>query len=232
MPWLHEVKGVLQMWYAGEQMGPATARLLFGDVASSGKLTHTFPQSEGDLPTAGDPERLPGTLSDGSIERQPGNTEPRQVEFAEGLEVGYRWYEAQGIKPLFEFGHGLTYTRFKYDRLRVTPQRTDGRKEIRIRFRVENAGRRTGTEVAQAYVELPARTGEPSKRLIGWKRVMLRPGESRNATIRISAADLKDLHLLQYWNPGSGRWTTAKGFYEISVGSSFDTSLEDRFRIR
>ncbi|GAA5037162.1 glycoside hydrolase family 3 C-terminal domain-containing protein [Thermocatellispora tengchongensis] len=232
MPWLDSVKGVLEVWYAGEQMGPAIASLLWGDTAPSGKLTHSFPRSEADLPTAGDPRRYPGTFSDGSVVRAPGNTEPRQVDYTEGLKVGYRWYEAQGIEPLFPFGHGLTYTTFRYDKLRVTPGVTNGAREIRIGFRLTNTGRRTGTETAQAYVELPASANEPSKRLLGWKRVTLAPGESRNVQITISAADLADLHLLEYWNPATGKWTTARGSYEISVGTSFDTALKDRFTIR
>ncbi|MGW0810734.1 beta-glucosidase [Nonomuraea sp. NPDC002799] len=229
MPWIDSVKGVLEVWYAGEEMGPAIASLLWGDTAPSGKLTHSFPRSEADLPTAGDPRRYPGTFSDGSIVRAPGNTEARQVEYEEGLKVGYRWYAAQGVRPLFPFGHGLTYTTFAYDRLRVTPASA---KEVRIRFRLTNTGRRTGTETAQAYVELPASAGEPAKRLLGWQKVTLRPGESRDVQIAISAADLEDLHLLQYWNPRSGRWATAKGTYQVSVGTSFDTSLESRFTIR
>ena len=227
MPWIDSVRGVLEVWYAGEQMGPAIAALLFGDVAPSGKLTHSFPRSEADLPTAGDPRRYPGTFSDGSIVRPPGNTEPRQVSYSEGLAVGYRWYESRGIEPLFPFGHGLTYTTFAYSRLDVSFDR-----DLRIRFRVTNTGRRTGTETAQAYVELPASAHEPSKRLLGWERVTLAPGQSRTVEIRISAADLRDLHLLEYWNPRTERWTTAGGGYEVTVGTSFDTALSDGFVVR
>jgi beta-glucosidase len=231
MPWLDSVKGVLEVWYAGEQMGPAIASLLWGDTAPVGKLTHSFPKSEADLPTAGDPEQYPGTFSDGSTVRPPGSDEPRQVEYKEGLRVGYRWYAAQNIEPLFPFGHGLTYTTFAYDQLQVTPTTTNGNKEIRIRFRLTNTGQRTGTETAQAYVELPAAANEPSKRLLGWQKVTLLPGHSKNVQITISAADLADLHLLQYWNANTGEWTTAKGTYGVSVGTSFDTSLDDQFTI-
>jgi beta-glucosidase len=212
-------------------MGPAIASLLWGDTAPVGKLTHSFPKSEADLPTAGDPEQYPGTFSDGSTVRPPGSDEPRQVEYKEGLRVGYRWYAAQNIEPLFPFGHGLTYTTFAYDQLQVTPTTTNGNKEIRIRFRLTNTGQRTGTETAQAYVELPAAANEPSKRLLGWQKVTLLPGHSKNVQITTSAADLADLHLLQYWNANTGEWTTAKGTYGVSVGTSFDTSLDDQFTI-
>lgn len=231
MPWVDDVESVLEVWFAGEQMGPAIASLLWGDVDPSGRLTMSFPVSEADLPTAGDPEQYPGTFSDGSVVRPPGNTEPRQVEYKEGLQVGYRWYDAQDIEPLFPFGHGLTYTEFAYDHLQVTPTTTDGTKELRIRFRLSNTGERAGTETAQAYVELPSATGEPSKRLLGWQEVTLEPGESRNVQITISAADLEDLHLLEYWDTVTQEWATAPGTYGISVGGSFDTVLEDEFLI-
>ncbi|MDG4825520.1 glycoside hydrolase family 3 C-terminal domain-containing protein [Asanoa sp. WMMD1127] len=217
MPWLDDVKGVLEVWYAGEQVGPATAALLFGDAAPSGKLTHSFPRSEADLPTAGHPDRYPGVFVDGST--------VRQVDYSEGLEVGYRWYAAQGVAPLFPFGHGLTYTSFAYRDLRVE----SGRDGLRVRFRLTNTGQRAGTETAQAYVELPAAAGEPAKRLLGWQRVTLAPGRSTTVEIRLSAADLADLHLLQHWD---GRWTTAKGRYTVTVGGSFDTALSDRFTLR
>jgi beta-glucosidase len=224
MPWIDSVRGVLEVWYAGEQVGPAIAALLWGDISPSGKLPHSFPRSEADLPTAGDPERYPGTFPDGSA--------VRQVEYKEGLQVGYRWYEAQATKPLFPFGYGLTYTTFRYDRLQVTPSSRDGKKELRIRFRLTNTGVRSGTETAQAYLELPGSAQEPSKRLVGWQKVTLSPRQSHTVQITISAADLADLHLLQYWNTDSGRWTTAKGTHTLSVGTSFDTSLQQRFIIR
>jgi beta-glucosidase len=154
------------------------------------------------------------------------------VEYKEGLQVGYRWYAAQHIAPLFPFGHGLTYTTFRYDRLQVSPSATRHGRELRIRFRLTNTGPRTGTETAQAYVELPRSAGEPSKRLLGWQKVTLAPGRSRTVQITVSAADLADLHLLQYWDARTGRWTTPRGSYEVSVGTSFDTARADRFTLR
>ena len=127
MPWLSKVKAVLEVWYAGEQMGPAIASLLWGDVNPSGRLTHTFPRSEADLPTAGSPRQYPGVFADGSTTRPPGSTEIRQVDYLEGLKVGYRWYDAERIKPLFPFGHGLSYTKFDYGKLQVSPQVATGR---------------------------------------------------------------------------------------------------------
>lgn len=232
MPWLHSVKGVLETWYAGQQMGPAIARLLYGDVNPSGKLPISFPRSEADLPTAGSAHQFPGTFANGGTVRPAGSTEIRQVDYTEGMKVGYRWYSSQGIEPLFPFGYGLSYATFDYSHLQVTPTTTDGSKEIRIRFRLTNTGDRTGTETAQAYVELPASTGEPSKRLVGWQQVTLAPGEFRNVEITLTAADLADLHLLEHWDTVAKDWRTADGTYGISVGTSFDTQLHDTFRIK
>ncbi|MBG0565393.1 glycoside hydrolase family 3 C-terminal domain-containing protein [Actinoplanes sp. NEAU-A11] len=218
MPWLASVPAVLETWYGGEQMGPAIAALLFGDANPSGKLPMTFPRSLADTPTAGDPARYPGVRAEGET--------IRQVEYDEGLKVGYRWYEAEDIDPLFAFGHGLSYTSFRYRDVRVTG---DGHGDLRIRFQITNTGRRTGTEVAQAYVTLPAATGEPAKRLVGWSRVTLAAGRHRTVEIRLSRADLKDLHLLEYW---AGEWRTAPGTYRVHVGGSSQTTLSDTFRVR
>jgi beta-glucosidase len=155
------------------------------------------------------------------------------VEYSEGLQVGYRWYDAQGIEPLFPFGHGLTYTTFAYDQLQVTPTMTrDGDKTLRIRFRVTNTGDTTATETAQAYVELPGVAGEPSKRLLGWDQVTLGPGEREKVQIALSGEDLEDLHLLEYWDTASQDWTTPTGTYTVTVGGSFETETQDAVRMR
>jgi beta-glucosidase len=233
MPWIDKVDGVLEVWYAGERMGPAIANLLSGAVNPSGKLTHTFPASEADLPTAGSPAQYPGifTATGTTTPPNPRAGAIRQVEYSEGLQVGYRWYESQGIDPLFTFGHGLSYTTFQYSKLQVTPTTTDGAKQIRVRFTLTNTGNVAGTEVAQAYVELPASTGEPSKRLLGWSTVSLAPGEKQHVELTLEPADLAELHLLEYWDPTTAAWTTANGTYTVSVGGSFDTALSDTFRI-
>jgi beta-glucosidase len=231
MPWLDDVSGVFEAWYGGEQVGPALAGLLFGDVNPSGKLPMTFPASLADVPT-NTPEQYPGVFADGSTTRPAGSTEIRQVEFSEGLEVGYRWYESQGIEPLFEFGHGLSYTDFEYSHVQVTPKATSGEKEVRIRFRLANTGERAGTEIAQAYVGFPDAAGQPSKRLVGWEHVTLEPGQHRNVEITLSAEDLAELRLLQYWDEGSDSWSTAPGTYTVQVGGSVDAEASAELRIK
>jgi beta-glucosidase len=230
MPWLDKVKGVLQMWYAGERMGPALTNLLSGAANPRGKLTHTFPASEADLPTAGSPARYPGIFTETGTTTPPSPRAGaiRQVEYSEGLGIGYRWYASQNIEPLFPFGHGLSYTRFRYSDLEVTPL-TIANTAVRIRFQVKNTGRVAGTEVAQAYVELPGYTGEPSKRLVGWRTVSLDPGQAKQVEITLSRDDLKRYHLLQYWSPSANAWRSATGLHRVSVGGSFDTALRDSF---
>ena len=231
MPWLNGVQAVLENWYGGEQQGPAIASLLFGDVSPTGKLPMTFPASLADTPT-NTAQRYPGVFADGSTTRPPGSTEIRQVSYSEGLQVGYKWYQQQGIEPLFPFGHGLSYTTFAYDKVNVTPTSTSGAKEIRISFKITNTGDRAGTEIAQAYLDLPASTGEPGTRLVGWQAVSLEPGQHANVTIALSPDDLADLHLLEYWDSAVHDWKVAKGAYGVAVGGSSDAAVATAFTIK
>ncbi len=231
MPWVGGVQAVLENWYGGEQQGPAIASLLFGDVAPSGKLPMTFPASLADTPT-NTPAQYPGVFSDGSTTRPAGSTEIRQVDYSEDLAVGYKWYQSQNIAPLFAFGHGLTYTTFAYDKVKVTPKSTNGAKEIRISFRLTNTGTRTGTETAQAYVTLPSSTATPGSRLVGWQSVTLAPGEHANVTIALSPDDLAEMHLLQYWDAAGDSWKTAPGTYGVAVGGSSAATVATEFSIK
>lgn len=223
MPWIDEVRGVLETWYAGDQQGTAVARLLWGDDNPSGKLPMTFPRAVADLPTR-TPEQYPGTFAGGGTTRPPGDeTSIRQVDYSEGLKVGYRWYDSQDIEPLYEFGHGLSYTGFRYSDLHVT--REEG--GHRVRFKIRNVGSRAGAETGQVYLTLPGGAGEPGKRLVGYARADLRPGRSKvvSLTIREDAPN----HPLSYWKPSHG-WTTPTGAYSVQVGaSSRDLRLEASF---
>ncbi len=143
MPWIDSVKAVLEAWYPGQEDGNAIAAVLFGDVNPSGKLPVSFPRSLADVPAA-------------SAARWPG--EGGQVRYAEGLEVGYRWYQGRKIAPLFPFGFGLSYSTFRFANLRVARGR--GRR-VAVAADVTNAGRRAGSDVVQVYVGFPAADGEP-----------------------------------------------------------------------
>ncbi|NJP42967.1 beta-glucosidase [Streptomyces sp. PRB2-1] len=196
MPWLNQVAGVFEGFYPGQQIGTAMAALIFGDVNPSGKLPVTFPKSIADVP-AHTAAQWPGTNG--------------QVQYSEGLKVGYRWYDSQNIEPLFPFGFGLSYTTFGYSNLQVGAL-SGGNATVHVT--VTNTGSRAGTDVAQLYVGFPSSTGEPPHQLRGYQRVTLNPGQSQTLTFTVSTHDLA------YWNTGSNNWTTAAGTYQILVGDS------------
>ncbi|MCO5997192.1 glycoside hydrolase family 3 C-terminal domain-containing protein [Actinoallomurus rhizosphaericola] len=198
MPWLDGVPAVLEAWYPGEEDGNALAALLFGDVNPSGKLPVTFPRSESQTPTS-TPDRYPGVNGD--------------VNYSERLEVGYRWYDAQGEQPLFPFGYGLSYTSFAFRHLKVSPH-PDGHGRVTVSVDVRNTGSRTGAEVAQVYVSAPPSAGEPPRQLKGFVKVTLRPGRTTRVTVPL------DARAFSVWDAASQRWTTVGGRHLVSVGDS------------
>lgn len=219
MPWLTSVKAVVEAWYPGEQQGTAIARLLYGDDNFVGRLPMTFPKSLADTPTS-TPQQYPGTFADGSTTRPTGSTAIRQVTFSEGLLVGYKWYAAKNIAPLFPFGYGLSYSGYAYNNLKVTAK-SNGKKPIDVTFLVTNTGPKAGTETAQVYLTLPSTTGEP-KRLVGFAKVSPKVGRGEKVTVTIdpSAADLP----MSYYDTASHAWAIAPGTYTVEVGTSAATT--------
>lgn len=202
MPWLPQVGAVLQAWYPGQRGGQAIAKVLTGVAAPEGRLPITFPASVDQLPRPNIPgfdpkERSP--LGLGS------KVEPFDIVFEEGSDVGYRWFERREIEPLFPFGHGLTYTTFGYDSLRLA-----GGERLRATFTLTNTGPRTGVEVAQLYAAPPGRT----HRLVGWARVSLRPGESREVVVDA------DPRLLASFDETTAAWRREPGTFSVYVGRS------------
>jgi beta-glucosidase len=194
MPWANSVKGIVENWYPGQTDGSAIAALLYGDVNFSGKLPVTFPQSLADVP-ASTPAQWPG---------QNGT-----VQYSEGVNVGYRFYDAQNKTPLFPFGFGLSYTNFGYANLTVgTP---DANGNVAVGFDVTNTGSRAGAEVAQVYVAESPQNGEPPKNLRGFTRVSLNPGQTQHVAVTLDARSF------QFWN---NAWTNATGTNQILVGAS------------
>lgn len=231
MPWLDDVDAVFSNWFAGEQMGPALTALLWGDVNPSGKLPMTFPKSVSDTPTGSDPARYPGIFSNGSTTRPAGSTEARQVSYSEGLQVGYKWYDAQGIEPLFEFGHGLSYTEFEYSKLKVKTKAKNGAAVSTVTFTVENTGDRAGTEIPQVYLTLPDAAKEPGKRLVGFDRIELAPGEKKTVEVVIDSGASNQPYSI--WDVNKDAWKIVDGNYTVSVGSSSrDLPLEDGFKVK
>ncbi|HEX3899478.1 MAG TPA: glycoside hydrolase family 3 C-terminal domain-containing protein, partial [Mycobacteriales bacterium] len=200
MPWLNQVKGVLDMWSPGEQDGNAAAALLFGDVNPSGKLPLTFPKSVSQDPIKS-AQQWPGV---------PNKAKVPQSHYSEGLLVGYRWYDAKHITPLFPFGFGLSYTRFRFSHLTV--RQTEG--GATARFAVTNVGTRSGSEVAQLYVGDPKAAHEPPIQLKGYQKVSLEPGERQWVTLHL------DSRSFAYWNTTANGWRVAPGCYSIDIGDS------------
>jgi beta-glucosidase len=216
MPWLDQVPAVLESWYGGQEQGNALADILFGDVTPSGKLPVTFPRSDHDTPVSS-PEQYAGR--DGFV-----------AYYSEGLGVGYRGYDQFGIEPLFPFGYGLSYTSFAYAQLQVEPETTDGTRNVQVSFTVTNTGGCVGAEIAQVYLGLPASTGEPLKRLVGWAKVELAPGETEEITMTLDPNATS--HPLSYWNINTHGWETASGNYQVYVGtSSRDIRLTGTLRV-
>ena len=210
MPWLDKVAGVVEAWYAGSAGHKALANVLVGDVNPAGKLAITFPKSEKDLPH----ELIPALPPKDQVANYA-------VHYDEGPEVGYKWYEAEHKQPLFAFGFGLSYTSYAYSGLSVDSTAKT------VRFTVKNTGERAGTEIAEVYARLPKGADESFKRLVGWKRVSLAPGESQTVTVAI------DPRVLQTFDEANDRWNFAPGAYEVFVGaSSDDTPLAGSLLVR
>lgn len=190
MPWASEVSAIVEAWYGGEEMGPALARVLFGDTNPGGKLPVVFVQNAADLP-------FPGDLV---------------VRYDEGLFVGHRLLDRDGREPLFPFGHGLSYTTFAYRGLTLTAGETE--RELRVGFELENTGSVAGSEVAQLYVGFPDGAGEPASVLRGFERVTLAPGEQKTVTLSLGP------RALSVWDAAAHAWAVPSGTFRVDVGSS------------
>ena len=209
--WLERVPAVVQAWYPGQEGGTALAEILFGDVNPSGRLPVTFERRWEDNPVRDSYYPADGT---------------NRVVYKEGVFVGYRGYEKRGVRPLFPFGHGLSYTTFEYGNLSVRPAAGGAAAGPRyeVSFDVKNTGRREGAEVAQVYVS-PAPTGveRPAKELKGFAKVLLRAGESRRVTVTL------DARAFAYYDAAAKRWRAEPGDYGVLVGrSSEQTELRGK----
>ncbi len=193
MPWVNNVHAVLEAWYPGLQGGPAIADILFGTVNPSGKLPITFPVNDTDQPQK--------AISSTDL----------NVVYSEGLQMGYRWYDAQNIQPLFPFGHGLSYTTFQYSAM---SSKVDTAGNVSATFTLKNTGKVAGAEVAQLYVALPATAGEPPRRLIGWQKVQLPPGGSKQVTITVAP------ERMAIWDTTLHQWHIPAGTFTLYAGAS------------
>jgi beta-glucosidase len=211
MPWIDKAPAVLEAWNQGAEDGHVVADLLFGVVNPSGKVPTSYPRSEDDTLYAGRAERYPGT--------DEGDGYP-VIRYSEGLEIGYRWFQAQGIGPLFGFGFGLSYTTFDITDVSVhAPDGADG--PVTVTASVTNTGSVAGAEVVQVYLGVPVE-GQPPKRLVGFQKVFVEPGESKPVTITIDPAATN--HPFGVWDYCSRRFVTKPGTYTVYVGNSVDNT--------
>jgi len=224
MPWAGQVGAILEAWYAGSKGADAVANILFGDVNPSAKLPMTFPRSEADLPhpTVVKPPKATTDADRQGWKRIAQGLPSFDVTYDEGVKVGYKWYDAGNKPVLFPFGFGLSYTTYSYSNLKV-----DSGKNPRVTFTVTNTGNRAGAEIAEVYVSLPAAAAEPPKRLVGWSKVKLNGGESKDVTVEV------DQKFLSIFNVQQNGWQLIPGDYTFRVGgSSQDLPLKESVSLK
>jgi beta-glucosidase-like glycosyl hydrolase len=197
MPWLNDVAGVFENWYGGQETGAAVASLIFGTVDPSGKLPVTFPVSLSQVPAQTEAQ-WPGTSTG--------------VDFSEGTDIGYRWYQSAGITPLYPFGFGLSYTKFSFSNLSVGAFNADG--NATVTATMTNTGSVAGADVAQMYVGDPAASNDPPEQLKGFQRATLNPGQSTTVSFPLT------IHDLASWSATANAWEAQAGTYSIKVGDA------------
>jgi beta-glucosidase len=219
MPWVAKVSALVEAWYPGEEDGNVVAAILFGDYNPSGKLPITFPKSLADVP-AHTPEQYPGV----------GPPKQTVARYSEGVLVGYRWYDAQNIEPLYPFGYGLSYTTFDYRNLNLSAKSLSAAAPgLTVDFDIANMGKRAGAEVAQVYVGFPSppNVPQPPRQLKGFARVNVDPGQTAHARVTL------DARAFSYWDATTHGWKVAPGDYRIFVGaSSRDIRLKDDITVQ
>lgn len=206
MPWMEDAATVLEVWNQGAEDGHVVGDLVFGKVNPSGKVPTTYPKREEDTIYEGHPERYPGVdLGEGYP----------TITYSEGLNMGYRWFQAENVEPAFAFGYGLSYTTFE-----LFDVSTQGSAEgLRVTAQVTNTGEVKGKEVVQVYLGIPAE-GQPPKRLVGFSKVELEPGETKQVELTIDAEATN--HPLSVWDYGARGWKIPSGEFAVYVGTSSD----------
>jgi beta-glucosidase len=208
--WIENVPAVLYAWYGGQEVGHAVGDLLFGLAVPSGKSPVTFPRRIEDSTAHG---HYPGVNL--------------HVEYAEGIFVGYRGFDKNEIEPLFPFGHGLSYTTFEYDALKISSPTVEAGGTVEVSMRVRNGGSQAGADVVQLYLrDVESSLPRPPKELKGFRRVSLEPGQARTLTFTLGRPDMA------FFDPGKGDWVAEPGAFEVLVGaSSRDIRLEGAFEL-
>jgi beta-glucosidase len=198
LDWLARVPAALQLWYGGQETSNALADVLFGDVNPSGRLPQSWPHRLEDTP---------------AFLNWPGGH--GKVEYGEGLFIGYRWYDARKLEPALPFGHGLSYTRFEYGKLRLSTDVLRAGASLEVALELANRGERAGQEVVQLYLrDVASRVQRPEKELRAFAKVELAPGERRDVRFTLPA------RAFAAWDPGLKEWVAEPGEFEVLVGAS------------
>ena len=210
MPWIEKVPAALQLWYDGQEQGNALADVLFGDVNPSGKLPTTFPVRLEDNP---------------AYINYPG--ENGKVRYGEGIFVGYRYYDKKKLAPLFPFGHGLSYTDFRYSNLRLSDNQTAPEDGMDVRLEVTNKGKRAGKEIIQLYVrDVKSSLARPEKELKAFAKIELAPRETKTVHFHL------DREAFWFFDPAENGWVVEPGEMELLIGaSSQDIRLRETFTL-
>jgi beta-glucosidase len=225
MPWVDQVQGIVEVWYAGSRGHKALANILTGQVNPTAKLAMTFPRSEEDLPHPTIPKLSPEDKDQGTgaVNGPTHATSKYSVDYTEGAKVGYKWYQAEHHPVLFPFGFGLSYTTYKYSGFKVENES----QQYTAHFTVRNTGKHGGTEIAQVYITLPEAADESFQRLAGWQRVELQPGEEKAVTVTL------DPRTLSIFDEQKNGWKLLPGIYRVVAGtSSAETPLRATLTIR
>jgi len=232
MPWLPQARALIEAWYPGQSDGDVVADVLFGVINPSGKLPVTFGNSENEAAYETEAQypglRESNGLGGGERGFEPDGSPQLVTHYTENLALGYRWYEAQGVIPAFPFGHGLSYTTFAYSDLVLTPSNpAPDQVMLTVDYTITNAGSVPGKEASQIYLTLPPESGEPSKRLVGFEKIELQPGESQQVSVAIDCSASN--HPFSYFVPAdegnlqawaNGDWVTPSGEFTVHVGTS------------
>ena len=200
MPWVKTVPAIVEAWYNGSEAGSALASVLFGDVNPSGKLPFTFPAKLEDN----------GAIALGAY---PGDG--KNVTYSEDIFVGYRWHDAKKIKPLFAFGHGLSYTHFVYGKLSIDKKTIAQGEKLTVSIPIKNIGQRAGAEIVQLYIrDEQSSLPRPEKELKGFSKINLQAGEEKTITFTIEP------EMLQFYDDKQGTWVAEPGKFEVLIGAS------------
>lgn len=216
MPWIKDVPSIVQTWYLGSEAGNSLASVLAGDANPSGKLPFSFPVKLEDN-SAHQLGEYPGNKEELAAGKGKDQQNPINITYNEGILVGYRWHDTKNIKPLFSFGHGLSYTTFEFGKAKADKTTINEGDKITFTFTVKNTGKVAGAEVAQLYIsDLKSSLPRPTKELKGFDKVYLNPGEEKEVKITVDKA------ALSYFDADKHAWVAEPGDFEALIGNSSD----------